>query len=67
MTFLPMKTMSGKKMSKIMFVVCCFMLAGCNDLNKPIYDSSDIEIVILEDGTRCAIAKYPGGLSCDWK
>ena len=37
-----------------------------SDHPSQFYDRRHIEIVILEDGTRCAVAMYPGGMSCDW-
>lgn len=44
-------------------------LAGCEASSKQnrFYDRTHIEIIILEDGTKCAVAKYPGGLDCDWE
>ena len=57
------------------FIVILSILTGCQvkyenpdnpERHNQWYDRSHIGIVVLEDGTICAVAMYPGGLSCDF-
>jgi len=63
-------------MKYVLLVLVSFALYGCDSVKvskaEPTQDSvlgGKIEIVNLDDGTRCAVWSgfRSGGISCDWK
>ena len=55
------------------FSFLLLLLAGCSNEaveTKDLGFERDVQLVVLDDGTRCAIYTGPwgaGGIHCDWK
>lgn len=57
-------------MRKIFLLLFVVVISGCtfkynsNDIDES--SVNDISLINLKDGTKCAIYRARGGISCDW-